>query len=110
MGEVGFCLLDAIADRATDDTDGKGKSGDCGDEVVWADDRGCDRGQIQCPGGKLFPVDLLMMDAGTTIPPMPRPATIRMPQTTWRLSLVATDRAPQPAVMRMHEITMSNLI
>ena len=51
-----------------------------------------------------------MMDAGTTIPPIPRPATISRPQSWCRLSRVAIAREPQPAVIRTEETTSSSLL
>lgn len=33
-------IVDAVADAASDNTNGESESCDCGDEVVWADDRG----------------------------------------------------------------------
>ena len=39
---------------------------------------------------------VVMIDAGTTIPPIPRPATTRIPHNLSKLSTSATDMAPQP--------------
>lgn len=39
---------------------------------------------------------VVMMEAGTTMPPMPRPARTRRPQRVWRLSTRAQARAPMP--------------
>jgi hypothetical protein len=39
---------------------------------------------------------VVMMEAGTTIPPMPRPARIRRPQRVCKLKRLAQARAPQP--------------
>lgn len=39
---------------------------------------------------------VVIIDAGTTIPPIPRPAKTRSPQTTWRLSVRETARPPIP--------------
>src|SRR5437763_15620084 len=39
---------------------------------------------------------VVMIEAGTTMPPMPRPARTRRPQSVWRLSTRATAREPQP--------------
>ena len=39
---------------------------------------------------------MVMMEAGTTMPPMPRPAMTRRPQSVERLSAVAQARAPVP--------------
>lgn len=41
---------------------------------------------------------VVMMDAGTTIPPIPRPAMVRMPQSLLRLSTLAQASAPQPVM------------
>ena len=41
---------------------------------------------------------VVMMDAGTTIPPMPRPAKTRSPHKTWRLSARATAIEPTPRI------------
>jgi hypothetical protein len=50
---------------------------------------------------------VVMMEAGTTMPPMPRPAMIKMIQSTARLSGRATAMAPVPAVMKTLETIMS---
>lgn len=39
---------------------------------------------------------VVMMEAGKTMPPIPRPARMRMIHSVDRLSRVATERAPQP--------------
>lgn len=39
---------------------------------------------------------VVIIDAGTTIPPIPRPAKTRSPQTIWRLSVRAAARPPTP--------------
>lgn len=39
---------------------------------------------------------VVMMDAGTTIPPIPSPARTRMPHSWWRLKRSAHARAPHP--------------
>lgn len=39
---------------------------------------------------------VVIIDAGTTIPPIPRPAKTSSPQTTWMLSVRATARPPIP--------------
>lgn len=53
---------------------------------------------------------VVMMEAGTTIPPIPRPATTRIPYTALRLSRRAAARAPHPAVIMTDEIIMSHLL
>lgn len=40
---------------------------------------------------------VVIMEAGTTMPPMPRPARTSRPQSVWRLSTGAQARAPMPA-------------
>lgn len=52
---------------------------------------------------------VVMILAGTTIPPIPRPARTRIPHRVDMLSGLATDMAPHPAVIRILEITMSDL-
>ena len=40
---------------------------------------------------------VVMMEAGTTMPPIPRPAKTRRPQSVCRLSAVAQARDPIPS-------------
>lgn len=41
-------------------------------------------------------ITVVIIEAGTTIPPIPRPARTRMPQSWWRLKRSAQARAPHP--------------
>lgn len=49
---------------------------------------------------------VVMTDAGTTMPPIPRPATTRIPYTAGRLSRVAAAMAPVPTVIITEEPIM----
>ena len=51
-----------------------------------------------------------MIEAGTTMPPIPRPATTRIPQSWPRLFTRAIESAPQPAVMRIEETIINALL
>ena len=53
---------------------------------------------------------VVIMEAGTTMPPIPRPATTRIPYTALMLSMRAAARAPQPAVIMQEEMIMSALL
>lgn len=76
-------VVGCVADGAADDADGEGEGGDGGDEVLWG---GLIKrnfgGGIRCLGeptsGQMM---VVMIEAGTTIPPMPMPARTRRPQT-----------------------------
>lgn len=52
-------------------------------------------------GGRLTSghIIVVMIEAGTIMPPIPRPAMIRMPQSWYRLSGRPIDMAPQPERM-----------
>lgn len=41
---------------------------------------------------------MVMIEAGTTIPPIPSPAMMSGPQALSRLSALAMERAPQPLI------------
>ncbi len=76
-------VVGCVADGAADDADGEGEGGDGGDEVLWGGfSKAKFRGGIRCLGeptsGQMM---VVMIEAGTTIPPMPMPARTRRPQT-----------------------------
>lgn len=69
------------------------------------------RGFLPIPASPFWCLHLLVMiDAGTTIPPIPRPASTRIPQSWPRLSTRAIAIAPQPAVMRIEETIINALL
>lgn len=53
---------------------------------------------------------IVIIEAGTTIPPIPRPASTRIPQSWYMLSTRPTAIAPHPAVMRTEETIISTLL
>jgi len=76
-------VVGCVADGAADDADGEGEGGDGGDEVLWGglvkrNFGGGIRYLGEPTSGQMM---VVMIEAGTTIPPMPMPARTRRPQT-----------------------------
>lgn len=82
-------VVDAIADATTDDTNSESQGCNGGNEILLD---GVSRGPCHMPGKALTSgqIMVVMMDAGTTIPPIPSPARMRRPQSWYRLSTRAT--------------------
>lgn len=74
-------VVRCVTDGTTDDTDGEGEGCNGRDEVLkgcyWAEDRGRSGKRMGLTSGQIM---VVIMEAGTTMPPMPRPARTRRPQ------------------------------
>jgi hypothetical protein len=71
-------VVDCVANATTDDSDGKGQGRNCGDQIL-AMCVSIFRGKKnrKLTSGQMI---VVMIEAGTTIPPIPSPARTRSPQ------------------------------
>jgi len=57
-----------------------------------------------------YTLNLQMIDAGITIPPIPSPVSTKKPQGQYKLSTLPIAGAPRSAVINMEETTKSFLL